>query len=352
MNNFIVISNIVVCLVVLLSVKSGYENRSLNQENQFHTESFFVYTPQDVSERIIVEELKPVNTKNISQEHNIYHSYLMAANSEYLTINDPVNKNFTQFDSELRLVRTFGSEGNGPGEFRYPMSISTDTDGNFWFLDDGLKKITVRSSKGRLINEFPTPSGLRLHRLSYLGSDKFVLFSLFSEESLHIIDENGRVLSALLNVRDLFGVRRGFLLDGSITSKDGIIYYSGIKNDLLKAYTSEGELLYSREIIAPLKLDLFNMEPHELRTRDGATKDMILFDDKLLLIHLGMEDEEFYRRYLDIYDRNTGNYLKTYLTSHPVDAISIQNNSEPRLIVLGHDPVSSDIMLSTYDLPF
>ncbi|MCC5941997.1 MAG: hypothetical protein JJU37_10690 [Balneolaceae bacterium] len=348
MNKFIIVAQ----LVLLLSTITGDEKSPLIQENIIQKESFFVSIPQDVSERIIVEELTPVNTKNISQEHNIYHSYLVAANSEYLTINDPVNKNFTQFDSELRLVRTFGSEGNGPGEFRYPMSITTDAEGNFWFLDDGLKKVTVRSSNGTLIKEFKTPSGLLLHRLSFLGSGNFVLFSLFSQESLHIIDDNGNVRSAFLNVSDLTGVKRGFLLGGSIASGDDIIYYAGIKNDLLKAFTSEGELLYSRDIIAPLELDLFNMEPHELRTRNGTTKTMTVHGDILILIHIGMEDEEYTRRYLDIYDRNTGNYLKTYLTSHPVDAISIQNNSEPRLIVLGHDPVSSDIMLSTYDLPF
>ena len=41
------------------------------------------------------------------------------------------------FDEEGRHVRTIGGDGDGPGEFSYPMGITWDGEGRAWIADGG-----------------------------------------------------------------------------------------------------------------------------------------------------------------------------------------------------------------------
>ena len=54
----------------------------------------------------------------------------------------------------LKFVRTWGGEGDDPGEFNSPLGIATDADGNVYVGDTGNTRIQKFDSNGNFITDW------------------------------------------------------------------------------------------------------------------------------------------------------------------------------------------------------
>ncbi|MGF1668933.1 MAG: hypothetical protein ACFCU6_00690 [Balneolaceae bacterium] len=346
---------------ILLLIMSSFsiiksDNLELNTNHIIEkSEDFFNATAQNVDQRNIIDELNSLKSINLSKKHGFFRSYLLAENSDNITLFEQQNFGFHQFDYNLNLINKFGLKGRGPGEIVHPMDLTVDKTGNYLILDGGSYRISKWSSEGILLEEFASPHGLIPHRFRVLDNQSFVLFSLMSQNSFHVFNKKGDQKESFLRVAGVSGNKKGFMLDGKIDTipDENIIYYVGTLNSMLKAYTSEGELLFSRKIIKPLDLDFINMDDHEIRSSSFVTNGFTIYKDKLLILQNGKANDKFEKRYLDIYNRNNGDYSHTYILENKTVRIATNNNiSNPLWIFLGLDEKNEEMFLSIYESPF
>jgi len=70
---------------------------------------------------------------------------------------DNGNVRVQKFDPKGRLVKSLGSEGDGPGEFRIPGTISVNAAGDFAVFDMGQGRVSVLDADGKLLFDLLTP---------------------------------------------------------------------------------------------------------------------------------------------------------------------------------------------------
>ena len=64
-------------------------------------------------------------------------------------IADDLGHAFTVHDSNMRLLKNFDIQGNGPGEFSYPDCVITDDSGWIYVADTGNNRVQVLDPQGR-----------------------------------------------------------------------------------------------------------------------------------------------------------------------------------------------------------
>lgn len=67
---------------------------------------------------------------------------------------DVGNRRVQQFDNQRRLVRSWGSWGNGPGEYADPVGIAVAPDGSVWVLDDVRSVVEHYTADGTVLGSF------------------------------------------------------------------------------------------------------------------------------------------------------------------------------------------------------
>ena len=80
-----------------------------------------------------------------------------------LFVLDPTNARIVVFDADGQFLRSMGSSGGGPGEFRAPGSISVSSDGEVAVFDYGKGSLVRFDASGEVNDEqpfplFPTPN--------------------------------------------------------------------------------------------------------------------------------------------------------------------------------------------------
>lgn len=339
-------------LTSLLFYGFNYSSGTESGLNADTIEVFLQAQPQTAKDRTIKAELQSIKTVNLSEEHQLYRSGLFAATDQILTVYDYQKVSAYQFDYDLNLVRNFGRQGQGPGEFINPTDFITDSSKNFLFVDARTSRITKWSEEGELIEEVSIPFGLVPHRYAYLNELQSALFTLTGQFSIHILNREGQIEKSALSVTDLDFSRKGLLLDGNITADDERIYYTGRRNNLIKAYSNDGELIYSRNTINPIERDLLNMSDDELRETPSSALDIEIFNNYLFILNGGADDDPNRWRYLDVYDKSDGEYIHTFLLEYFARKVTVQHNDNGvTLAVLGYYENSEDRALSLYKFP-
>ena len=67
---------------------------------------------------------------------------------------DKDNARVQVFDSNLKFVRSFGTQGDGPGQLERPKDIDFDTQGNIYVTDFNKSQVVVFSEDGQYLRHF------------------------------------------------------------------------------------------------------------------------------------------------------------------------------------------------------
>jgi len=101
-------------------------------ETESDDDNFMFYDPSDVA---------------MDLEGNVY-------------IADAGNNRIQKFDSEGNYIRTYGREGQGPGEFKMPADIEIDKEGNIYVADAGNRRLQILNNEGEYLNGFVLEKGV------------------------------------------------------------------------------------------------------------------------------------------------------------------------------------------------
>jgi DNA-binding beta-propeller fold protein YncE len=99
-----------------------------------------------------------------------------------------------KFDAEGNFLKTWGGEGEGPGQFRQPHSIIADVKGNLYVADRSNQRIQVFDGEGNYLRESKhpgTPCGLCLMR-----GGRHIMMAHGHTGKIIKLDLNGKVLGA------------------------------------------------------------------------------------------------------------------------------------------------------------
>ena len=135
------------------------------------------------------------------------------------------NHRIAVFSQEGELVRTFGSEGRGKGEFKYPRGVTVSPDDHHLYVSDtNNHQVQVFTLEGQYVREFGTaqlksPFGLTV------TSDGSVLVADRDNNRVAVFDKKGKLVRSIA-VEDPTGLAidsRGDLLVTSF--KNNCVYY-------------------------------------------------------------------------------------------------------------------------------
>lgn len=137
----------------------------------------------------------------------------VAVTSTMVFVADMLQGNVKVFNrSTGALVRTLGRPGDGPGEFRRPLTLAFDGRGHLLVLDNGRSVLAVRDTAGPAISEQLIPGQL-MGMAAIPGTDHFVLAGFTSAPNgdpapttgdpvvLHDIDASGHVEASYLHYK-------------------------------------------------------------------------------------------------------------------------------------------------------
>tara|TARA_B000000460_G_scaffold228860_1_gene185398 strand:- start:106 stop:1167 length:1062 start_codon:yes stop_codon:yes gene_type:complete len=140
-------------------------------------------------------------------------------------------------------ITEFGSYGDGPGQFIWPISIAVDSDVNVYVADEWLNRINVYSQDGEFLREWGSKGSGdgELNRPSGLAIAK--------DGTMFVVDSlNHRVQRFTLNGEYLdqfgsFGSGPGQLNTpwGIGLDKDGNVFVADWRNDRIQQFTAQGE---------------------------------------------------------------------------------------------------------------
>lgn len=117
-----------------------------------------------------------------------------------IVVLDPVTPGVLVTDSTLSGGYFYGTKGDGPGEFREPVSVGALSDGRIAVLDRGLGRITLFTSAGDGRHLEPAVSlrlGVPAEAMCVLPGDTLLIYGYHEGSRLHLFDVNGEHLRSL-----------------------------------------------------------------------------------------------------------------------------------------------------------
>jgi hypothetical protein len=267
-----------------------------------------------------IKQSRKVGQENLKREASFYQlsdsSYIsdvrgiVASNNKFY-ITDYIRNQCFILDKNLKLTRTLGSGGKGPGEFIGASTVNVFQD-TIYIINDGKKSIEIYDINGYLGSLYPTISGAYLKNSRFVKNKKGLYFS---------------------------NVNKG----GSITNLSS---HGEIKNfGFLKQYSTEKEtyikntkhlLNYKQNIIAVsnnrLEIEMYNNEG--IITTKLNFENLALMKDRMNLISKEKNIENSYYELIpDAYVFNDNLYLllttnkREIVDTNKILEIRINNNN-------------------------
>lgn len=292
-------------------------------------ETFTDRIPQQQDERVISKEIMLEPVVNLTQlgifspgRINLIGDYIMWSDfrsGRLLGIN-PVGGD--------QLFRIGSRQGSGPGE--------TGRISGFVLYDDRVVAIDRQNMKiihwdywtGEFITEFKI-EGYHPQHLQILSDNLFVVQSMRQHGALfYLIDSTGEIVGSVADSTNHVG--HPMKTAGHMSSSDDAFYFAGFSEPILRKYSSDGELLFSRATI-----DNYDTSEQYTETAfEGGGRAFGFADDAryaaLYLKHYdgyliaansnnGVRGDNF----IDIYDGENGDYMASWLTDRQVTGFAI-----------------------------
>lgn len=144
--------------------------------------------------------------------------------------------------ASVSFVRSWGSSGTGPGQFRAPQGITVDAAGDVWVADSNNNRIQHFDSQGNFINQwgsfgssntqFSAPHGVAV------GPDGSVYVADTGNYRVQRFDRSGNFINGWPGDGTPAGAFN--LPDGVAVGPDGSVYVSDGNNNRVQKFTADG----------------------------------------------------------------------------------------------------------------
>jgi len=180
-------------------------------------------------------------------------------NKDNIYILDSGNHRIQKFDANGKYLATFGRQGEGPGEFQYPMSLDIDTEGYLYISDPQNQRIQILKPNGAEFTTIPmheNPAGktklFRAGQMLMAEGQSFISFGTEDEENkelpklFKVLDSEGKVSKDFGEKRDY----KDFLLNKMgnqihfTIDKNDFVYMAFDYQNRIEKYSPEGKLLW------------------------------------------------------------------------------------------------------------
>ena len=150
---------------------------------------------------------------------------------------DKDNGRIQVFDSNLNFVRSFGTQGDGPGQLKKPRDIDFDSQGKIYVVDPSKNQVLVFSENGRYLQQFDargqgeselnSPTGLCV-------SGDYVYITEWANHCVSVFRTSGEFVHSFGKE----GSGSGQLLDpsGIAVDKDGFVFVCDTSNSRVQVF--------------------------------------------------------------------------------------------------------------------
>jgi len=205
----------------------------------------------------VFSKLKQRNYKEINQPKLTFGSngngngqfcypYGVTVNSNgNIFVSDYNNHRIQTFDSKRNFISTFGSQGNGNGQFGNPWEIAINSKGNIIISERGNRRIQIFDSQGNFLSTFGSigdgngqfnyPEGICVDK-----NDKIYVCD-FGNNRIQIFDSKGQFISTFGsngNGNGQFNGPRGVAINSN-----GDILVSDCSNHRIQIFDSQGNFI-------------------------------------------------------------------------------------------------------------
>ena len=138
-------------------------------------------------------------------------------------------------------LRSFGTRGSSPGQFRSPMGIAVDDEGNILVADNGNNRIQKFTNDGQFLASVGTKGTGPLQFINPMD----VAFNTHNKK-IYVVDNENRiqVLNSDLTFSNIIGKKHGLANPWGVTCEStGNVYVADSRNHRIQVFTANGKFL-------------------------------------------------------------------------------------------------------------
>lgn len=290
-------------------------------EPKVEFEHFLDRDIQKETERTITPLPEPDGVLNFT-DYEIYSPGRLSQNSSDLYLINFGTLSILKISKERFQqpeVFTF-SEGSGPGELRGLQSLTVSED-QLFIGDPRQTRLLITDTDGNYIRDLNTEFSPT--NLLYLDENLLLNYNVHRQDFLFTFyDITTDTTSGFEEIT--FGFSETMKYPGYLDAGNSSIFFAGYSEPLLRKYSTDGTLHFSRSTI-----DNYNTENQYVERTMGETRvagfsdnaryssmDVEYFGDKLFVVP--NHNDADHVKYIDLYDASNGDYLETLsLNYHP-----------------------------------
>ena len=161
----------------------------------------------NMTETYVALKLEKTIEPEVSKDLFLYEPYSLTVDRDgNLFIFDRSIKKIVQLDKNLKFVRAFGGEGQGPGEFlggKTVVYINMGMDNKLYCNDTAARKIIVFDVNGKYLGDYSTPGILFGHPT--VDKDGQIYFFSGDDKKIIANNQNGeRIFGFAVNPREVY----------------------------------------------------------------------------------------------------------------------------------------------------
>lgn len=212
----------------------------------------FLFSQKVDIKNISVEVKKPV--KVIGAENDKTTFYIVEdikynPRNNLLYISDGGNNRIVVLDTDLKFVKEFGQQGQGPGEFDYPMGISIGKNNEIIIRDEGNTRIQTVNPDGEHL--FAFPFFLIGPHIATDSKGQIYINSVKDKTLFSIFNNNGDLITEFGKQKKIFKDRQAQMMSNAafpVIDKNDNLYCVFWNNYFFRKYNSEHELVFEKSL--------------------------------------------------------------------------------------------------------